>query len=330
MLHTLVTQDTLGDGLLTAGSLRSAGLNEHAIDMLVQRGELRRLRRGWYALGTTWHAVGLDGKYRLFVRATAAAAERNLVLSHHSAAVLHGLPLIGPWPATVHALAPGARGGSSQRMLTTHRAVADLNSTLIAGVAVTSLTRTLVDMAAGQSFLTGVTMIDHVLHREDERLAFEKSARVIGPVPITKVALLTELETVNPRTGRQAAERAIRFATGLSANAGESLSRVRFEELGFDVPELQVRFDVAGHTYFVDFFWRHMRKIGEFDGHIKYTRAAVMNGKDVVGVVVAEKNRESLLRPQVNSFDRWGWDLALNAVAFDRFLRDKNVPRHAR
>lgn len=109
MLDTLVTQDALGDGLITAGSLRSAGLNEHAIDTLVRRGELRRLRRGWYALGSKWHAVGPDGQYRLFVRATAAAAERNLVLSHHSAAVLHGLPLIGPWPATVHALMPDAR-----------------------------------------------------------------------------------------------------------------------------------------------------------------------------------------------------------------------------
>jgi hypothetical protein len=52
-----------------------------------------------------------------------------------------------------------------------------------------------------------------------------------------------------------------------------------------------------------------------------------MNGRDVVGVVLAEKDRESLLRPLVNSFDRWGWDLALNTPAFHRFLCEKNVPR---
>ena len=212
-------------------------------------------------------------------------------------------------------------------MLTTHRTVADPHSTFIAGVAVTSLTRTLVDMAAGQSFLTGVTMIDRVLHLEDERLASDEYVRVIGPPTVTKATLMAELDSVNPRTGRNTAERAIMFASGLSANAGESLSRVRFAELGYQVPELQVRFDVAGRTYFVDFFWRHVRKIGEFDGHIKYTRAAVMNGRDVVGVVVAEKDRESLLRPHAHSFDRWGWELALDAAAFNRFLREKNVPR---
>ena len=324
MLETLEMQDVLGRGLITAEALRLAGLNEHAIAVLVQGGELRRLRRGWYALGSKWKAVGPDGRYRLFVRATAAAAERQLVLSHHSAAVLHGLPLIGKWPATVHALLPDARGGSSHRLLTSHRAVADPNATFISGVAVTSLARTLIDMATECSFLTGVTMIDHALYREHNGAAGD---RTTGAPPITKAALLTELESVSPRTGRHAAERAIEFADGLSANAGESLSRVRFEELGFEIPELQVRFDVAGRTFYVDFFWRDVRKIGEFDGHIKYTRAAVMNEKDVVGVVVAEKDRESLLRPGVGSFDRWGWNLALNSTDFYRFLLEKGVPR---
>ncbi|WP_104192375.1 hypothetical protein [Cryobacterium sp. Y82] len=321
MLEALETQDVLGDGLITADALRVSGMNAHAVDLLVRRGELRRLRRGWYALGAKWQAVGSDGQYCLFARATAGAAKRPLVLSHHSAAAMHGLPLIGAWPATVHALVPEAQGGSSQRLVTTHRAVADPNTTLISGVAVTSLARTLVDMAAGGSFLTGVTMIDHVLHQESRRVA------IPGVPAITKAILFAELEAVRPRTGRQAAERAITFADELSANAGESLSRVRFEQLKFEIPELQVRFDVVGRSYFVDYFWRGVRKIGEFDGHIKYTRAAVMNGKDVVEVVVAEKDRESALRPFVTSFNRWGWNLALNAGEFYRFLCEKGMPR---
>jgi hypothetical protein len=166
-----------------------------------------------------------------------------------------------------------------------------------------------------------------VLHRESRRTARERDSGLHGAPPITKTVLFVELETVHPRTGRNAAERAISFASELSANAGESLSRVRFAELGFEVPELQVRFYVAGRTYFVDYFWRGVKQIGEFDGHIKYTRASVMNGRDVVGVILAEKDRESLLRALVNSFDRWGWDLALNTPAFYRFLCEKNLPR---
>jgi hypothetical protein len=327
MLETLEVQDLIGDGLIPSDALGAAGMNAHVVDALVRRGELRRLRRGWYVLSTTWDSAGPDGKYRLFVRATAASAQRPLMLSHHSAAALHGLPLIGSWPETVHALVPDAQGGSSHRLLTSHRGVADPQSTFINGVAVTGLARTVVDMATRCSFLTSVTMIDHVLNPENGHVGHAREPGMPDDGLITKESLLRELEFVHPRTGRYAAERAIAFANGLAANAGESLGRVRFEELGFEIPELQVRFDVAGRTYYVDYFWRGVRKIGEFDGHIKYTRAAVMNGTDVVGVVLAEKHRESLLRPVVYSFDRWGWDLALNATAFYRFLRERDVPR---
>ncbi|TDW28988.1 hypothetical protein [Cryobacterium psychrophilum] len=327
MLEMLKTYGVIFGGLIPTQALRDSGLSSHAVDALRQRAELVRVRRGWYALGASWEAMGADKRYRLVVRATAHQAGPQLVLSHHSAAVLHNLPLIGSWPSAVHALRPDSAGGSSQRLLTAHRGMPDPHQILIGGVNVTSLPRTLIDMAADSSFLVGVTMIDHVLNRETVRVAWEQHAGVRGPPPITKEMLFTELEEVRPRAGRRAAERAIAFANGLSANEGESLSRVRFAELGFEVPELQVRFEVRGHTYFVDYYWRGVRKIGEFDGDIKYTRAEVMNGRDIVGVIMAEKERENLLRPLVNSLDRWGWRLAFNATEFYRFLTKKDVPR---
>ncbi|TFD23758.1 type IV toxin-antitoxin system AbiEi family antitoxin domain-containing protein [Cryobacterium sp. TMS1-13-1] len=315
------------DGLIPAEALRASGMNSHAVDSLLKRGELVRVRRGWYVLAPRWEKIGADGRYRFFVRATAARAERDLMFSHRSAAVFHGLPLIGPWPKGVQAIDPDSAGGSSSRLLTTHRGPVDPSSLVIDGVRVTSLSRTLVDVAATSSFLVGVTMVDHVLHREAARMAAAQKSGSVGAPPITQATLLTELDWVHPRNGHRAAERAITFANGLSANPGESLGRVRFEELGFEIPELQVRFDVDGRTYYVDYFWRGVRKIGEFDGHIKYTRAAVMAGRDIVQVVMDEKDRESILRPEVNSFDRWGWKLALSPQAFYRFLMDKGVPR---
>jgi len=45
------------------------------------------------------------------------------------------------------------------------------------------------------------------------------------------------------------AEGAIAFADARSGSPGESFSRVRMHELGFETPELQARFDgVAAHT----------------------------------------------------------------------------------
>ncbi|MDH6236644.1 hypothetical protein [Cryobacterium sp. CG_9.6] len=327
MLDILETYDGLNDGLIPAEALRASGMNSYTVGVLVQRGQLWRVRTGWYVLGPRWKAENHAGRYRFVVRATAAHANTELLLSHHSAAVMHGLPLIGAWPATTHALFPEARGDSSHRLLTAHRGVPDPNSTLVAGVRVTSLPRTLIDMAASSSFLVGVAMVDHVLHHEALRMKAESKAGSQAASAITKDALLTELAMVHPRAGWRAAHRAITFANGLSANAGESLSRVRFDELGFEIPELQVRFDVNGRTFFVDYFWRGVRKVGEFDGDIKYTRAEVMKGKDIVGVVRSEKKREDLLRPLVNSFDRWDWDLAFNSPDFYRFLCEKDVPR---
>ena len=327
MREIFETCEPLYDGLIPAEALRASGMNSHAVDSLLKRGELVRVRRGWYVLGPHWEKIGADGRYRLFVRATAARAERDLMYSHHSAAVLHGLPMIGPWPQGVHAIDPDTAGGSSSRLLTTHRGPVDPSPLVIDGVRVTSLSRTLVDMAATTSFLVGVTMVDHVLHREAAQMATAQRSGSVGTPPITQTTLLTELDWAHPRNGHRAAERAITFANGLSANPGESLGRVRFEELGFEIPELQVRFDVNGRTYYVDYFWRRVRKIGEFDGHIKYTRAAVMAGRNIVQVVSDEKDRESVLRPEVNSFDRWGWKLALSPQAFYRFLMEKGVPR---
>ena len=327
MIEILDSCAVLGNGLIPAEALRASGMTTYTVHQLLLRGELAQVRRGWYVLGPKWNNARPEERYQFFVRATAAQSTTDLMLSHHSAAVMHGLPLIGTWPATVHALHPDAVGGSSQRILTSHRTLTEPQPVVVDGVKVTSLTRTVVDMVAGSSFLIGVTMVDHVLHQEEARLQREQRTGLRGAPPITKETLLDELHTVHPRLGRRAGERAIAFANGLSANAGESLSRVRFEELGFEVPELQVRFVVQGRTYFVDYFWRGVRKIGEFDGGIKYTRAEIMAGRDIVGVVAAEKNREDALRPQVNSFTRWGWVLAYNAPAFDRFLSDHDVPR---
>jgi hypothetical protein len=317
----------LGDALISAEVLSAAGMTAYKLRELANRGELVRVRRGWYVSGSTWNDTPPDEHYRFLVRATAAQASAELVLSHHSAAVMHGLPLIGPWPDTVHALLPGAAGGSSHRLVTTHRTITDSRQVVIDGVTVTSLARTVVDMVACSSFLVGTTIVDHVLHQEALRLRLEPRHGMDATPPLTKHVLLTELDTVNPRVGRRAAERAITFANGLSANAGESLSRVRFEQLGFEIPELQVQFIVHGCTYYVDYFWCRVRKIGEFDGCMKYTRNAVVAGRDVVGVVLAEKNREDMLRPHVASFTRWGWDLAYDARAVARFLSDQNVPR---
>lgn len=327
MLENLDVPSARNEGLILAEYLWASGLTTRAVRALLASGELVRIRRGIYALGSTWLRAETDDRYRLFVRATVLTAEQPVLLSHHSAAALHNLPMIGPWPKVVHAINNHATGGSSARFTTSHRSVREPESISLSGCSATTLKRTLIDVAATASFLVGVTMMDHALRVEQERAHGGDGRVASGGPPLSKDELYAELATVRPRTGGARARRVIDFANPLSADPGESLSRVRIAELGFEVPELQVCFVVRGREYWVDFFWRGVRKIGEFDGKIKYTRGAILGDRHPGDVVVAEKDRENLLRRQVNSFDRWDWDTAYSPRRFYEFLVEHEVPR---
>lgn len=314
-------------GLIQSSVLRELGVGPGAITTLVRRGELVRIRHGVYVDAQSWRVAKPAERYRQFVRATVQQAGRPAVVSHLSAAAMHGLPIIGGWPGQVHILDPEAAGGSSARSVVRHRDGAPFRKVEIGDLSATSLSRTLIDVAASSSFLVAVTMIDHALRVEQERA---EEARKTGSSlrPLTKDDLYAELAAVNPRRGGKQAERAIAFANPLSANPGESLSRVRIFELGFEVPELQVEFsNIDGCDYWVDYFWRGIRKIGEFDGMVKYTRGAVLGDRDPAEVVVAEKLREDALRRHVNSFSRWVWEIAISPRRFYDFLLAEGVPR---
>ena len=303
-------------------------MEPHAVGKLVRDGALVRIRQGVYADMESWRAADPAERYRQFVRATVWQGRRTALASAVSAAAMHRLPIIGTWPAVVHTLDPRATGGSNARAVVRHRAGPPAEPVQIEGVPVTSLSRTLIDVASSSSFLVAVTMIDHALRAEQERVRNDERRGVAGAPALTKADLFAELEYVRPRTGYRQAERAIAFANPLAANPGESLSRVRMHELGFEVPELQVAFpDIGGRDYWVDCYWRRIRMIGEFDGKLKYTRGAVLGDRDPAEVVVAEKVREDALRRHVSSFIRWDWDTAISPRRFYDFLVDSGVPR---
>ena len=98
--------------------------------------------------------------------------------------------------------------------------------------------------------------------------------------------------------------------------------------LGFVVPELQVRFDDArGFIAFVDFFWRLICKVGEFDGQGKYVKGEYTNGRPTSEIVLQEKRREDRVRALGPTFARWDWAIARDPVVFGRFLSSNGIPR---
>ncbi|SDT32243.1 type IV toxin-antitoxin system AbiEi family antitoxin domain-containing protein [Microterricola viridarii] len=340
MTETLELLSALGDGLITGRALREAGLNSDRINQCVRQGLLRRVRPSVYVTEAVWATLWPEQRHRLLVRATLLLAERDWVVSHLSAAAMHGLPTIGEWPSTVHVSDADALGGASSRHVTVHRGAPWAEIVVIGGILVTSLERTLADVAATEPLDRSLAVLDAAFRaarldagevaaargvpwRSAELRAVQDAAEVV-----VRDRVNAELERVAPRRGYRRAEFAIAFASGLAGSVGESLTRVRFQEHGFEIPELQVTFERSdGGEADVDFYWRGVRKAGEFDGRFKYTRGAVVGpGQDPGEIVYQEKLREDALRPQLRSMTRWVWDLVLPPLAFLRFTREAGVP----
>ncbi|MGY1727565.1 type IV toxin-antitoxin system AbiEi family antitoxin domain-containing protein [Geodermatophilus sp. SYSU D01062] len=278
----------------------TAGLSDDELAAAVRRGELTRIRRGAYVDPT----AGLP-HHRALVLATAPALRDGSVVSHASAAVLHGLPLWRVAPERVHVTRrPPAAGSGSARVHLHVARLAEDELTLVDGVLLTGLARTVVDLARSVPFESAVVTADAAL----------------GAGGVTRADLAACLQRMGPVPGSRRAARVVAFADGRSESVGETRSRVLLHRLGLPAPDLQVRLlrpdrSVVGRC---DFGWREQRTVGEFDGRVKY-RAS--EGRDPGDVVFREKLREDEIRDSGWEVARWTWaDLEAPSVV-DRRVR---------
>jgi hypothetical protein len=170
--------------------------------------------------------------------------------------------------------------------------LADSEVTLIGGLAVTDVTRTVVDVARSVEFESAVVAADRALRsRRTSREQLRECLDRMGPVP-----------------GSRVAARVIAFADPLSESVGESRSRVLIHRLALPVPDLQVRVLRADRSEVgrCDFGWEEHRTVGEFDGRIKYGRL-LRPGQAPGDAVFEEKRREDELRDHRWEVARWIW-----------------------
>lgn len=278
---------------------------------MLRAGELNVVRPGAYLAGPPPD----DGAARhlLLVHAAVAALAPGVVVSHASAAVVHGLPVWGLPLDVVHVTRARRRsGGRRGSRVHVHSAPLDPDEiVVVGGVAVTSLARTLVDLARQVPFEQAVVTADAALHRH-----------------LTDRAALDAALERRPRwPGLPAARRALAFADPRSLNPGESRSRVAIARAGLPapVPQWEVRTRSGLFVGEVDFGWPWLRTVGEFDGRLKYGRG-LRPGQDPTEVLYAEKVREDALRAEDLGVVRWGWtDLTRFAPVAQR-LRERFRP----
>ena len=230
-------------GVVTFRQLREAGLGAGAINLRVRNGRLHRCHRGVFAVGHT--RLSREGRWMAAVLALGEGA----VLSHVSAAALWGIRHTSS--AYVHVTVPTAGGRQRRPGLAVHRSPtlrpADVDER--EGIAVTSVSRTLLDLAG---MLTPTRL---------ER-AVEQSL----------VLRLFDLRAVNAVVAANPRRPGATTLAQVIARVDDepSLTRRELEAMMLDLcdahgiarPEVNVVVD----RFEVDFLWRDRRVIVETDG----------------------------------------------------------------
>lgn len=224
------------------------------------------------------------------------------VVSHGSAGVLQGLPLLHV-PRLVHVTRYAVNGGRTEHGVKYHPAripAEDIDRRK--GIPVTGLARTAMDVAREEGYLAGLIVADQVL-------------RVGTPAD----DLDRVVSAMRSWPGVTQARAAAHDADGRSESLGETVARVTVTELGLGSPQPQYEIRDGGTSARADL--RLGWHLFEFDGRVKYARVRpYVDDRPGEDVLWAEKRREDWLRGLGYGVSRIVWG-ELFGAARDRTVR---------
>lgn len=254
----------------------AAGWTDPALHRAVNAGRIYRVRAGLFSTR--------DPRHDPVMAAIAAARTcRGAVISHRSAAAIHGLPVLARSRRPEVTVPPNGTGDLAHAAL--HRArLWPADVTTVDGAPVTSVARTVVDVGRSQPITGAVVTTDAALH--------------------TGATTAGDIESVLLRCwnwpGIRRANRAMAAADARSESPLESVSRVFLHALPLPAPQVQVTI-LDDHGRFIartDFYWPQFGVVGEADGLSKY---------ETRDVLTAEKYRQERLEELGLVVVRWGW-----------------------
>lgn len=253
---------------------------------------------------STWEEE--DHLARARVAATAHRLTGSAILSHESAALVHGLWLLRA-PDQVHVTQTYKPRRQSVALTRHSGTLPPEDVTEVGGRTVTSVERTIVDCAKTLHPRDALVVADSGLRlllqpRRDRRA--EEAERLES----VRARLLAMVEH-GRRHGRRQARAVLALADPLSESPYETVIRWIAVSHGLPAPVLQARFVIRGRTYYSDMCWFlelevdgveiQLRLLGEYDGEVKYVVtdiATTSTAQEISRVVVAEKRREDDLR----------------------------------
>lgn len=193
----------------------------------------------------------------------------DYTLSHESAALLWGLPLLRT-PTRTHII-QGWQPKSTHHDLVRHvHRLAEEHQVVHRGHPVTTLERTVVDCAMALGAHAGLVLADAALRAGADRGRCKE--------------ILTGMAG---RHGAPVARAVLDLADDGAESPGESSARFVLLRAGLPVPETQVRVDTHLGTFWADLGWRSWRLLAEYDGRAKYEASGSASE-----AVVHEKRRQ--------------------------------------
>lgn len=260
-----------------------------------EAGKIERIRPGTFAAAGQRTA---EERHRLLLAGTWRHLAEGTVISHTSAALLHGLPVLRERLGPVTAIRTTSNGSRSRYLHCRRASLAPGEVIELDGIRATSLARTVCDLATTLPFDEALAAADAALARGVQR---------------------GQLVAAGRARGRIARVRA--HADPSSESPAESMSRALILDAGLPPPALQHEVaDRAGRVVArADFAWPELRVIGEFDGAVKYDGSL---GTAPADAIAEERQREWRLRDLGWTVVRWSWrDLRSPGVVEQRLRR---------
>lgn len=289
------------DGIVLRRDVIAAGYDDKALRRQVVGGTLRRIRQGAYCLAPLWASSTQEQRHLLTVKAVCRQYDDDVAVSHASAVLWWGAPLVGVQHQAVHLTHLDGEADRHQAGIVHHRGtclVSDVSRA--ADHWVTSPTRTALDSCLTLPRRSALCVLDWFLH-EGLTTTDELRQRAIGmgtwpgSLPMMHLLGLTDPRAESP---------------------GETLTRLLIHES--DLPDPVSQLDISGTDgrwlARVDFAWPDKMALLEFDGLRKLT-SDLRDGETALDAVVREKRREDRLREAGWLVIRITWDDVLRHPA---------------
>lgn len=281
----------LRGGFVHRRDLLDSGWTDNAIASAKASGALVRLRVGTYT--TPERVTGRTPEQLHLLQASAVVSKftpGSVALSHHSAAIAHGISVWGADLDVVHLTRLDDGSGRSEAGVHHHRHTPDLDvTTTSSGHLALAPTLAVWQVACATGQRGALVVMDSALHR-----------RLVMPDELAETA-----GRLRGHAGSRMARFVLPRADAGAQTVAESLLRHVCDE--FQLPRPETQFEVTdpdGRTVaWTDLGWRAHRHVAEVDGRRKYVRD-LLPGADAGTVVFDEKVREDKIRAQLYGVTR--------------------------